>query len=132
MAGRFENRDVIRRYTNREMRYYLARGISHLKPCVLRQLIYQTSLPVNLFRELVVDLLNEHCTEFAAHSMKWVNEYTSPSVDILDRMVQYPMAWEGWTSTEPWHASDRQRISYFFDTEYARRVEEMDASFLTR
>ena len=129
MAGRFDvlNNDRVRRYTNREMRYYLARGLSHLKPCVLRQLIYQTSLPVNLFRELVVVLLNEHCSEFARQSLKW--EYTSPNADILDRMVQYHAVWEGWKSTEPWHASYRQRISYFFDTEYNQRIEEMEAEF---
>lgn len=121
------NNDVIRRYSRRDMRYYLARGFSHLKPCVLRQLIYQTSLPVNLFRELVVDLLNEHCTEFATHSLKW--EYSRPNPDILDRMVQYQYAWEGFASSEPWSASDRKRIIYFFDTEYQTRLEEMDALF---
>ena len=126
MAGHFDlNRDIVKRYTNREMRYYLARGFSHLKPCVLRQLIYQTSLPVNLFRELVVDLLNEHCTEFARHSLKW--EYVKPHADILDRMVQYSGAWEGWTACEPWHDANHKRIIYFFDTEYQNRVDEMEA-----
>ena len=128
MAGQFMNRDVIRRYSNREMRYFLARGFSHLRPCVLRQLIYQTSLPVNLFRELVIDLLNEHCTEFAAHSLKW--EYLNPHADILDRMVQYENVWEGWACDEPWSNSSRKRIIYFFDTEFQSRNEEMVANFL--
>ena len=129
MAGVFADTDVICRYTSRDMRYYLARGFSHLKPCVLRQLIYQSSLPVNLFRQLVIDLLNEHCSEFAEHSKKWGNNYTSPHVDILDRMVQYQAAWEGWESTEPWHDSGRKRINYFFDTEYDQRLAEMEAKF---
>ena len=128
MARQFETHDVINRYTVREMRYYLARGLSHLKPCFLRQLIYQTSLPANQFRQVVIDLLNEHCTEFAAHSLKW--DYINPHPDILDRMVQYQSVWEGFEADEPWNDCNHKRITYFFDTEYQTRIEEMNAKFL--
>ena len=125
------NRDVICPYTTREMRYYLARGLSHLKPAVLRQLIYQTSLPVNLFRQLVDDLLHEHCSEFAEHSLKWAypDAYPVPHPDLLTRMIHYSEAWEGFSSDEPWDNSAHKRIIYFFDTEHATRLAEMEARF---
>ena len=103
------NRDIIMRYTTRELRAYVIRWFGHMKPDVLRQLIHQsTSLPVNRFRQLVEELLSAYCYEFTVHSTRWT--YTVPEPDILTRMVQYHTAWEGFPSDEPWFDSHRQRI----------------------
>ena len=102
-----------------------------MKPDVLRQLIYQTSLPVNQFRLLVDALLNEHCSEFAEHSLKWkyADAYPVPNPDILTRMIHYADAWEGFSADEPWNNPEHKRIIYFFDTEHGARIAEMEARF---
>ena len=127
MAGRFETRDIIRRYSARDMRYYLARGIGHLKPDVLRQLIHDPSLPVAQFRVVVNDLLQEHCSRFAAHSLKW--RYPVANPDLLTRMIHYNLAWEGFHVDEPWHACVGQRVRFFYDSEFQDRVVEMEDQF---
>ena len=122
------NRDIIMRYTFREMRTYVIRWFGHMKPDVLRQLIHQsTSLPVNRFRQLVEALLSVYCHEFTVHSTRW--RYTTADPDILTRMVQYHTAWEGFASDEPWYDSSHRRISYFFDDNYEDRLREMEAQF---
>ena len=128
MARHFEQRDIIRQYSQRDMRYYLARGIGHLKPTVLRQLIHQTILLPNQFHQLVIELLEEHCTRFSEHSLQW--EYPTNNPDILTRMIHYDMAWGGFHCDEPWNDSVHRRVHYFYDSEFHVRTQEMESKFI--
>ena len=105
----------------------MIRAFAHLTPKVLRQIIYQTSLPTNQFKQLVEELLAEHCTKFVEHSRKWTYNCRNP--DILTRMVQYHRVWEGFASSEPWFNSNDQKLRYFFDINYDIRLDDMDIEF---
>lgn len=123
----YEFQDILIRYAPEERVHYTARCLGIMRPCLLRQLIHQAPMPTDQLNLTVNTLLATQCTEFATHSLKW--EYPMPNPDLLTRMVYYDMAWEGFATDEPWSGCARQRIHYFFDTEYALRLAEAEANF---
>ena len=125
------DRDVVIRYNQREMRQYIVRMMAHWRPDILRQFIHQSGIPIDQFQQLVEQLLGDKCSRFAEHSKKWIAYKTYPTdhPDLLSRMINYHNAWEGFRSSEPWFNSRGKKIRYFFDTQYLERIEEMDSEF---
>ena len=121
--------DVIIRYNQRQMRNFIARGMAHWYPDVLRQFVHESGIDVDQFLLVTEQILETRCTRFAEHSQKWSRNYTTPNPSILDRMIQYPSAWEGFASSDPWFNARGKKINYFLDTQYLVRVEEMDNEF---
>ena len=120
-------RDVVIRYSRRELRQYIIRDFVHMTPVVLHNLIHNSILPVNQLRQLVEELLGAHCFEFANHSKKW--EYSTNNSSILTRMMEYDGVWDGFASSEPWFAAANKRISYFLDINYVTRLREIELEF---
>lgn len=125
--GNWRYQDVIIRYTPEEFSRHMSRSLGILRPELLRQFIYQAPVPTEPFLLTVNSMLESQCSEFATHSLRW--EYPMHNPDILTRMIHYNSAWEGFASDEPWSNCRRQRIHYFFDTEYALRLQEMENNF---
>ena len=116
-------------YTNSEMRRNIMTALSVLKPDALEQLIRQTNLfPVNQFQLLAEQLIRRYCSRFVVRLNKW-RQFSSKPDDLIYNMIHYHQLWEGFSSDEPWAASQGRTISYFLDNNYNRRRQEMEERF---
>ena len=121
--------DPIIRYSRRQMRRFIMSGLAVMRPDAVRQLIHQTdALPTNEFRQLVDSLIRRYCSRFVERLQKW-ERHCNRTHDPLYCMIHYHQIWEGFPSSEPWFDSASKPITYFLDTNYDRRLREMDQVF---
>ena len=125
--GLYNFEDEINCNNRHEIRQALIDAFAHLKPSVLRQILYQPMLVNSRFKTLVQEILLEKCSRFAQHSQQWTYNQRQP--DLLTRMIQYDKVWEGFPSNDPWFNSKDQNINYFMDRNHALRIEELDFEF---
>ena len=115
-------------YNHREMQRFLARAIGQFTPAALIQLLdMDLGSSTDLFRELVNLLLNLYCSRFIARARRWVDQ---PELHPLEIMRNYHNLWEGFHTDEPFHASEGQKINYFMNRYYPRRLYEAANQFL--
>ena len=124
------NVDIITRYNEREIRRMTMRALGQLQPDALRQIIHTHEfLPASAFKLYVDQLIERYCTHF----VQWLNmkrPAVGHSEDYLTAMTHYHKKWEGFRSSEPWGDCEGRRLSYFFDSNYNRRIQEMEAQFV--
>ena len=116
-------------YDHRDMRRFLARAIGQFTPDALIQLLaMDLGSSSALFRQLVWLLLNYYCSHFIERAKLWAPH---PNLNPLETMRDYHELWEGWTCTEPYHNSRGKTIRYFMNSQRQRRLQEMEAQFIT-